>query len=225
MTRRTQASGTATGTVMAARPVRNHNPTTDPPPKSRQAGVGHESCLPPQPMAPSPQDHPLPRNAPVTLILASRPNVYSSSPLDRIATRREDPAWIAEKLATRTRLFVPVWRDQKPRPRHRRRQPGSRLYLRRDGPRAAHPGRTLGVPRHPRRPRCVRHRHQRHRRPGPVAAGIARHLRRPALRRLGRAAARGLGAGPCARPDALAPAAQFLRRLRQRRARSKAPAT
>jgi NAD+ diphosphatase len=46
----------------------------------------------------------------VTLILASRPNVYSLSPLDRIAARREDPAWIAEKLADPETLFVPVWR-------------------------------------------------------------------------------------------------------------------
>ncbi len=48
----------------------------------------------------------------VTLILASRPNVYSSSPLDRIATRREDPAWIAERLADPETLFVPVWRTK-----------------------------------------------------------------------------------------------------------------
>ena len=48
----------------------------------------------------------------VTLILASRPNVYSSSPLDRIATRREDPAWITEKLADPDTLFVPVWRTR-----------------------------------------------------------------------------------------------------------------
>ena len=38
----------------------------------------------------------------MTLILASRPNVYSSSPVDRIALRREDPAWIAEKLVARS---------------------------------------------------------------------------------------------------------------------------
>ncbi len=35
----------------------------------------------------------------MTLILASRPNVYSSSPLDRIAARREDADWIAAQLA------------------------------------------------------------------------------------------------------------------------------
>ncbi|HEX3994756.1 MAG TPA: NADH pyrophosphatase, partial [Acetobacteraceae bacterium] len=48
----------------------------------------------------------------MTLILASRPNVYSSSPLDRIATRREDPDWITEKLADPETLFVPVWRTR-----------------------------------------------------------------------------------------------------------------
>jgi NAD+ diphosphatase len=48
----------------------------------------------------------------VTLILASRPNVYSSSPLDRIASRREDPAWIVEKMADPESLFVPVWRTK-----------------------------------------------------------------------------------------------------------------
>ncbi|MDR3531333.1 MAG: NAD(+) diphosphatase [Rhodopila sp.] len=48
----------------------------------------------------------------MTLILASRPNVYSSSPLDRIATRREDHAWINEQLANPDSLFVPVWRSR-----------------------------------------------------------------------------------------------------------------
>jgi NAD+ diphosphatase len=48
----------------------------------------------------------------VTLILASRPNVYSSSPLDRIATRREDHAWIEQQLQNPESLFVPVWRNR-----------------------------------------------------------------------------------------------------------------
>ncbi len=48
----------------------------------------------------------------MTFILASRANVYSSSPLDRIAHRREDPAWIAGKLADQESLFVPVWRTR-----------------------------------------------------------------------------------------------------------------
>src|SRR5271168_3573865 len=48
----------------------------------------------------------------MTLILASRPNVYSSSSLDRIGARREDAAWIAERLEDPDTLFVPVWRSR-----------------------------------------------------------------------------------------------------------------
>jgi NAD+ diphosphatase len=48
----------------------------------------------------------------MTLILASRPNVYSSNPLDRIGARREDAAWIAERLDDPDTLFVPVWRNR-----------------------------------------------------------------------------------------------------------------
>ncbi|HST73986.1 MAG TPA: NAD(+) diphosphatase [Acetobacteraceae bacterium] len=44
------------------------------------------------------------------LILASRPNVYSGSPLNRMAERREDAQWIATALANPESLFVPVWR-------------------------------------------------------------------------------------------------------------------
>ena len=48
----------------------------------------------------------------MTFILASRPNVYSSSPLDRIGTRREDAAWIEQRLHDPDSLFVPVWRNR-----------------------------------------------------------------------------------------------------------------
>lgn len=48
----------------------------------------------------------------MTLILASRPNVYSSSPLDRLAHRREDPDWINDRLRDPDSLFVPVWRSR-----------------------------------------------------------------------------------------------------------------
>jgi NAD+ diphosphatase len=48
----------------------------------------------------------------VTVILASRPNVYSSSSLDRVATRREDAAWIERQLVHPETLFVPVWRSR-----------------------------------------------------------------------------------------------------------------
>jgi NAD+ diphosphatase len=48
----------------------------------------------------------------VPLILASRPNVYSSSPLDRAAHRRTDAGWIEARLADPQSLFVPVWRSR-----------------------------------------------------------------------------------------------------------------
>ena len=48
----------------------------------------------------------------MTLILASRPNVYSSSPLDRAGMRREDSAWIEQRLHDPDTLFVPVWRNR-----------------------------------------------------------------------------------------------------------------
>ena len=48
----------------------------------------------------------------MTLILASRPNVYSASPLDRAGARREDTEWIEQRLAHGDSLFVPVWRNR-----------------------------------------------------------------------------------------------------------------
>ncbi|HEY1931260.1 MAG TPA: NAD(+) diphosphatase [Acetobacteraceae bacterium] len=48
----------------------------------------------------------------MTLILASRPNVYSSSPLDRAGMRRDDAAWIEQHLVDPDTLFVPVWRNR-----------------------------------------------------------------------------------------------------------------
>jgi NAD+ diphosphatase len=46
----------------------------------------------------------------VTLILASRQNMYTGSPLDRAGHRREDEAWLAAARAGDETLFVPVWR-------------------------------------------------------------------------------------------------------------------
>lgn len=46
------------------------------------------------------------------LIAATRPNVYSSSPLDRAGERRDDAAWIEARLADPRSLFVPVWRSR-----------------------------------------------------------------------------------------------------------------
>ena len=46
----------------------------------------------------------------VPLILASRPNAYSGSPLDRAAQRRDDAAWIEAAMASDAAVFAPVWR-------------------------------------------------------------------------------------------------------------------
>jgi len=46
----------------------------------------------------------------MSVILASRPNVYTGSPLDRADGRRTDEAWIAERLADPGSRWVPVWR-------------------------------------------------------------------------------------------------------------------
>jgi NAD+ diphosphatase len=50
--------------------------------------------------------------ASMSVILASRPNAYSGSPLDRAVERREDAAWIAAALGHPDTLFVPVWRSR-----------------------------------------------------------------------------------------------------------------
>ncbi len=46
----------------------------------------------------------------MSVILASRPNVYTGSPLDRADRHRADEAWIAGRLADPASLWVPVWR-------------------------------------------------------------------------------------------------------------------
>ena len=46
----------------------------------------------------------------MTLILATRPNTYAGSPLDRAAARRDDAAWIEAALADPATLWAPVWR-------------------------------------------------------------------------------------------------------------------
>ena len=97
----------------------------------------------------------------VTLILASRPNVYSSHParphrraaggsgLDRDSSHDPDT------------LFVPVWRTRNLVRGVDEGAPEAVYHLRRNGAHAAHAGRALGVPRHPGRARGLRHRHQR----------------------------------------------------------------
>ena len=46
----------------------------------------------------------------MTLILASRANVYTGSPLDRVAEKRDDAGWVAAALDHPDTLFAPVWR-------------------------------------------------------------------------------------------------------------------
>ncbi len=46
----------------------------------------------------------------MTLILASRPNVYTGSPLDRAGHLRDDAEWVAARLADPATTFIPVWR-------------------------------------------------------------------------------------------------------------------
>jgi len=46
----------------------------------------------------------------MSVIIASRPNVYTGSPLDRADGRRTDGPWIEQRLADPSSLWVPVWR-------------------------------------------------------------------------------------------------------------------
>jgi NAD+ diphosphatase len=48
----------------------------------------------------------------VTIILASRPNAYTGSPLDRAGHLREDAAWIETALHAPESLFAPIWRNR-----------------------------------------------------------------------------------------------------------------
>ncbi len=46
----------------------------------------------------------------MTLILPTRPNAYTGSPLDRAAHLRDDAGWIAAALVAPDAVFAPVWR-------------------------------------------------------------------------------------------------------------------
>ena len=46
----------------------------------------------------------------MSVIIASRPNVYTGNPLDRADGRRTDEAWIEQRRADPSSLWVPVWR-------------------------------------------------------------------------------------------------------------------
>jgi NAD+ diphosphatase len=45
-------------------------------------------------------------------IPASRPNAYTGSPLDRVAEKRDDEAWITAALHDPETLYAPVWRSR-----------------------------------------------------------------------------------------------------------------
>ncbi len=55
---------------------------------------------------------PMPHAGPMPPIPASRPNVYTGSPLDRAGDRRDDDAWIAERLRDPASQVVPIWRSR-----------------------------------------------------------------------------------------------------------------
>ena len=161
----------------------------------------------------------------VTLILASRPNVYSSSSLDRVGTRREDTAWIEQQLVQSRHPVRPGLAQPQPgaRPGRGRARGGVRLW--RSRRRVAHAERPLGLPWHAGRASGVRRRCQHGRRPGAAAARIGGKIRRSALGRLGRAAPGGVGPGARPRADALARPASVLRGLRRSVRRRARPAT
>ena len=48
----------------------------------------------------------------MSVIVASRPNPYTGSPLDRAAARRDDAAWITTQMVDPNSLFVVVWRSR-----------------------------------------------------------------------------------------------------------------
>ena len=48
----------------------------------------------------------------MTLIHASRPNLYTGGPLDRVSARREDESWVGAMLDRAEALFVPLWRSR-----------------------------------------------------------------------------------------------------------------
>ena len=155
----------------------------------------------------------------VTLILASRPNVYTGSPLLRAAHKREDAAWIAAALASPEALFVPVWRSRnlmdgvaegKPEAVLLPAQPGGRLA--RMAGRTARPG-LSSASREPQPVFALDVSAAEDPQPLlPAGAGTFTDLRAVAgaLPAAGR-----LDAGACARPDALAQPPSLLRGVRR----------
>jgi NAD+ diphosphatase len=54
----------------------------------------------------------VPNDRPFAPIGAARPNVYTGSPLDRVAERRADPDFIAAVLGHPEAIVAPLWRSQ-----------------------------------------------------------------------------------------------------------------
>ena len=50
--------------------------------------------------------------ADMPIIIASRPNAYTGSPLNRVDNLRADAEWVEGRLADPSSLFVPVWRSR-----------------------------------------------------------------------------------------------------------------
>jgi NAD+ diphosphatase len=48
----------------------------------------------------------------MTLILASRKNIYTGSPLDRVSARRDDEAWVHTARSSPNALIAPLWRSR-----------------------------------------------------------------------------------------------------------------
>jgi len=46
----------------------------------------------------------------MSLVLPKNPNIFANSPLDRAAHLRTDQAWLADALADKRSLFIPVWK-------------------------------------------------------------------------------------------------------------------
>lgn len=46
------------------------------------------------------------------MALPENPNIFANNPLNRMSEKRPDQAWVAEKMADPTSLFVPFWRLQ-----------------------------------------------------------------------------------------------------------------
>src|ERR1035437_4707249 len=101
LARRSSAADLPTPHIMHPLPPRKR---TAPKPRQRPCLAGAAAAWQGRPIPPPP-------GCPVTLIPATRPNMYTGSPLDRATEKREDAAFIAAALDSPEALFVLVWRS------------------------------------------------------------------------------------------------------------------